>query len=81
LASLLREWNFVQMRKVAQNKFKLSVAGALHFAIQRSQTGTSMLSMRHACCTNGPFAVDRGLNRRLQSIRGQGKMRWLKMRT
>jgi hypothetical protein len=41
LVSVLRERNFVQMRQAPQNKFKLSVAGALHLPAERSQTGTS----------------------------------------
>jgi hypothetical protein len=40
-ASVLRDRDFVQMGEAPQNKFKLSVAAALHLSSQRSQTGTS----------------------------------------
>jgi hypothetical protein len=48
LASVLRERNFVQMRWAPQNKFRLSVADALHSPPERSQTGTINIPTEHA---------------------------------
>jgi hypothetical protein len=40
-ASVLPDDDFVQMAATASNKFKSSVADALHLTAERSQTGTS----------------------------------------
>jgi hypothetical protein len=41
-ASVLRDCGFVQIGEAPQNKFKLSVAAALHLSAERSQTGTRL---------------------------------------
>jgi hypothetical protein len=39
--TVLRDRDFVQMRRAVHNKFKWSVAGGMHPGFERSQSGTA----------------------------------------
>ncbi|WP_154071392.1 hypothetical protein [Bradyrhizobium lablabi] len=73
VASLLRECVFVQMQTMAQNKFKLSVAGALHLGAKSPKAEQVNISLSVGVARKAAFAVDRGKRRGLQSVRDRGK--------